>query len=236
MTPTKNRVVAVILFGPPGSGKGTQAKILAERLGLPHISTGDMLRRYTQAEGPSRPEIRAAMQAGNLVSDELANELVAQRIAQPDCASGFILDGYPRTLAQAQTLFHLLETFGIHPVTFHLKLDERTVLARLTGRRQCPECGTLYNLASNPPKIRGRCDKDGAVLIVREDDRDAVIRMRLEAYEKQTRGLLQYFEKQGGILHEIDVDQRTPKEIADGIISKVQEQKASAPHHIRGSN
>jgi adenylate kinase len=201
MKATKSPVLALILFGPPGSGKGTQAKLLAEHLGLPHVSTGDMLRHYVQAEDPHGRDIRAVMQEGNLVPDEFVNQLVARRIAQPDCASGFILDGYPRTLPQAQIVFRLQETLGIQLEVIHLKLDDRIVLARLTGRRQCSQCGALYNLVLNPPETPGRCDKDGAILVVRDDDRESVIRRRLEAYEKQTRGLLDYFEKQGASLY-----------------------------------
>jgi adenylate kinase len=219
---TKSSVRSLILFGPPGSGKGTQAKLLAERMGLPHISTGEILRHYVQTD-PSGSDVRAVMGAGHLVPDELVNGLVAQRIALPDCASGFILDGYPRTLPQAQATFRLMESLAIRPVILHLKLDDRLAMARLTGRRQCPRCGTLYNLIAQPPKIRGRCDKDGAVLVVREDDRPAAIRKRLDAYKKQTLVLLDYFEKQRIPRHAVDASQGTPKEIATRIIRSLEE-------------
>jgi adenylate kinase len=224
----QERRFALILLGPPGSGKGTQAKLLAEHFGLPHISSGDLLRDYIQADGRAR-EIKAVMRSGNLVPDDLVNQLVARRIAQPDCVSGFILDGYPRTLPQAQTLLQLLEALGIHPVVVHFKLDDGLLLVRLTGRQQCPRCGTVYNLIANPPKSPGRCDKDGAVLVFREDDWEPVIRKRVEAYEKETRKIQDYFEKQGAVLRDIDVSQGGPQEIAARIIRSIEETRAFVP-------
>lgn len=229
MKTKKNPGLALILFGPPGSGKGTQAKLLAKQLALPHISTGDMLRRTIQKEDFPETGIRAVMQAGNLVSDELVNQLLIQRISEPDCVSGFILDGYPRTLAQAQNLFQLLKTLGKQLVILHLKLDQRIVMARLTGRRQCPQCGSLYNLVSNPPRVDERCDKDGAILVVREDDRESVIRNRLKAYEKQTRPVLGYFRRRRATPCEIDVSRRSPRETAATIMDRIQQKYRSAP-------
>ncbi len=137
------------------------------------------------------------MQAGSLVDDEVVNRLVEERLAQPDAARGFILDGYPRTLAQAEKLCGLLDGRGMREVVIHLVVDYNIIIARLTGRRQCPRCGTLYNVISKPPKVPGVCDLEGEKLVVREDDREAVIRERLEAYERQTRPVIDYFRAKG---------------------------------------
>ncbi len=177
----------MILFGPPGSGKGTQAKLLRAALGIPHISTGDMLRERIASGDELGLRVKGLMQAGRLVPDDAVNQLVADRIAQADCRDGFILDGYPRTLPQAAYLERLLEERGYRHLVIHLKVDYTKVIARIAGRRVCPVCGTLYSLTSNPPRQPEVCDLDGARLVIRDDDRESVIRERLEAYERQTR-------------------------------------------------
>ena len=204
---------ALVLFGPPGSGKGTQAKLLSEALHVPHISTGDMLRERIASGDPLGRKVQESMAAGRLVGDEVVNQLVADRVAQPDCVDGFILDGYPRTIAQAEVMTGRLAGLGYTPVVVHLKVDYNVIVARLTGRRQCPQCGTLYNQASHPPKVTDRCDVEGAVLVVREDDREPVIRERLEAYESQTRPLLEYFAASGREFHEVEGTFETPQAI-----------------------
>lgn len=196
----------MILFGPPGSGKGTQAKLLRQYLNWPHISTGDMLREHVQAQDDLGREIAEIMQSGELVPDELVNRLVEERIARPDCEYGFILDGYPRTVPQARMVENLLDRKGFDPVVAYLKVDYNKVIARLTGRRLCPQCGALYSLASNAPTISQICDYDGARLIVRDDDREEVIRARLEAYERQTKPVIEHFRETGVALYEIDAD------------------------------
>src|ERR1700676_1410109 len=170
----------IILFGPPGSGKGTQAKLLHTWLQIPHISTGDMLREHIDAGDDLSQQVNAIMRAGLLVSDELVNRLVEARITRPDCANGFILDGYPRTLTQSEAMAKMLKIRAIPPVVIHLQVDYNRLIGRLAGRRECPVCGTLYSLNSNPPKVAGICDKDGARLIARPDDSEGVIRQRLE--------------------------------------------------------
>lgn len=205
---------AVILFGPPGSGKGTQARILRDFLHVPHISTGDVLREHVQAGDPLGLQVEALMRAGKLVPDELVNRLVEERLAQPDAARGFLLDGYPRTVDQAETLERMLSERGMAQVVVHLKVDYNRVITRLSGRRQCPVCGTLYNLASNPPKVTGLCDKDGSALVLRDDDRESVIRQRLEAYESQTRPLLEHFRRNGARFYEVDGSGDAPEAIA----------------------
>lgn len=211
------RPAAIILFGPPGSGKGTQARLLKAALGIPHISTGDMLRERIASGDSLGLQVKDIMQAGRLVPDEVVNQLVADRIAQPDCRQGFILDGYPRTLPQAGELERLLGERGYRELVIHLKVDYTKVIARIAGRRVCPVCGTLYSLTSNPPRQPDVCDRDGARLVIRDDDRESVIRERLEAYERLTRPLLDYYSGKGGVLLEVDGNDGTPEEIFDRI-------------------
>jgi adenylate kinase len=204
---------AVILFGSPGSGKGTQAKLLRHCLKGPHISTGDMLRQHIQQGDEIGRTVQQVMKSGRLVSDELANQLVEERLLQEDCASGVILDGYPRTLNQARVLLETLKRRNFEPAVVHLVVDYERIVARLSGRRQCPVCGTLYSLTTNPPKIDGVCDLDGAALITREDDRESVIRERLNQYELQTRPILEYFREVGVPMIEVAGQGFTPNEI-----------------------
>lgn len=204
---------ALILFGPPGSGKGTQAKLLRETLRVPHISTGDMLRERIAIGDPLGKQVQGLMQAGRLVPDEVANRLVDERIARPDCAGGFILDGYPRTIPQAEVLGRRLTEGGFETVVIHLKVDYTVIIKRIAGRRQCPVCGTLYSLTSNPPMKADVCDLDGAALVIREDDQENVIRERLEAYDRQTRPLLEYFAGAGYSPREVDAGLDGPEAI-----------------------
>jgi adenylate kinase len=189
-------VKAIVLFGSPGSGKGTQAKLLHECLRVPHISTGDMLRERIR-QGIARTAVVTSMQSGALVPDEVVNRLVEERLSLPDAANGFILDGYPRTLAQAEHLSRWLDSKQIREVVIYLAVDYNIIIARLTGRRQCPRCGTLYNLATQPPREDGLCDLDGEKLTIREDDAESVIRERLDAYERQTRPVLEWYLSSG---------------------------------------
>ena len=222
--PSPKVPLALVLFGSPGSGKGTQSKLLVRELGIPQISTGDMLREHVRKGNAVGTKVEAKLKAGILVKDEVVNALVEKRLAQPDAANGFILDGYPRTRAQAEMLCSMLSGRGIHEVVLHLVVDYNVIIARLTGRRQCPVCGTLYNENSKPPKVPGVCDLDGAKLVVREDDREEVIRQRLEAYEKQTRPLLDYFREKGESLYEIDASQETPEQVFRQIEALIRKQ------------
>jgi adenylate kinase len=183
--------LCLILFGAPGSGKGTQAKLLKNVLGLPHISTGDMLREAIRVGKGG--ELAAIVASGTLVPDGVVKEIVAARLARADARGGFILDGYPRRLPQGEFLCSWLGARGIREVVIHLAVGYNIVIARLTGRRQCPHCGTVYNVASRPPHVPGICDIDGHRLVVREDDTEAAIRQRLAAYEKDTSPLIGYF-------------------------------------------
>ena len=213
---------AVILFGSPGSGKGTQAKLLRKCLRGPHISTGDMLRMHIQHCDEIGRQTETLLRSGKLVADDLVNELVEERIGQEDARAGIILDGYPRTLNQAGVLLGLLRTFGFQPGVVHLMVDYEKIVARLSGRRQCPVCGTLYNLTTNPPKVAGVCDLDGATLVTRPDDREEVIRQRLTEYESQTRPILEYFREAGVPMFEIDGADRPPDVIAQEICNELQ--------------
>ena len=196
--------LCLILFGAPGSGKGTQAKLLKQELGLPHISTGDMLRERVARKDALGLEVEGLLQAGALVPDAVVNTLVADRIEQPDCAAGFILDGYPRTVSQAEMLTGLLRSRQIATVVVYLKVDYNVIVARLAGRRQCPVCGALYSLSPNAPTVSEVCDYDGSKLVVRSDDREEVVTERLKAYDRQTAPVLDYFRNAGIDCWEVD--------------------------------
>jgi adenylate kinase len=183
-----------------------------------------MLREHIEAGDALGREVRAGIRAGHLVPDETVNRLVEERIDRPDAKNGFLLDGYPRTPNQAEVMTKSLACRKIAPVVIHLQVDYNKIIARLTGRRVCPVCGTLYSLSSNPPKIAGICDKDGAGLITREDDSEPVIRQRLEDYALQTKPLLEYFERSGVPCLHVDGSDGTPMAIAARICGFISEQ------------
>ena len=207
---------AIVLFGSPGSGKGTQAKLLTNCLGVPHISTGDMLRERVVGD-EALSKAANAMHSGLLVADELVNGMVEERLARADAGRGFILDGYPRTLQQARHLREWLEERGVREVVIHLAVDYNIVIARLAGRRQCPRCGTLYNLVLKPPKRDNVCDLDGETLAVRDDDSEQVISERLDAYERQTRPVLDYYRTTPVRMLEVDGSQESPERVSEKI-------------------
>ena len=189
---------AVIFLGPPGAGKGTQAKELARYYQVPHLSTGDMLREHV-AQGTSLGQrAQPLMARGELVPDSLVLKMVAERIERRDCAHGFVFDGFPRTVAQAQYLGVLLRQHGYKPpVVIHFAIDPDLLLRRITGRRMCKVGGEIYNIYERPPKTEGRCDNDGGELEQRPDDREEIVGPRLEAYEKQTAPLVAYYRRLG---------------------------------------
>jgi adenylate kinase len=195
---------AVIFLGPPGSGKGTQAKVLAGKYGVPHLSTGDMLREHVAQGTPLGLKAKPIMDRGDLVPDSLVLKMVAERIERPDCSRGFVFDGFPRTVAQAKYLGELLKYHGFkQPFVLHLVIGHTLLIRRLTGRRTCSVGGEIYNIFDRPPKVEGICDNDGGVLIQRPDDREEVIRQRLLAYDRQTTPLVSFYRRLG-CLHEID--------------------------------
>ena len=184
----------LLLFGPPGCGKGTQAVYLAERFHIPAISTGEMFRAECKAGTELGKAACSILSRGGLVSDELVNGIVANRIARPDCKEGFLLDGYPRTVPQAIWFSALLRDRRLPtPVVIHLDVPDEALVTRLTARRQCPQCKHIYNAVLQPPKVAGVCDLDGAALLTREDDREEVVRQRLRAYDELTGPILKWF-------------------------------------------
>ena len=201
---------AVIFLGPPGAGKGTQAKELARKYGVPHLSTGDMLRDNIAKDTPLGQLAKPIMDRGQLVSDSLVLKMVADRIEKPDCWHGFVFDGFPRTVAQAQYLGVLLAQHGYKPLlVIHLAIDPALVLRRITGRRTCKVGGEIYNIFDRPPKVEGRCDNDGGELEQRADDREEIVAPRLQAYERQTAPLVAYY-KRLGRLHTVDASKSVP--------------------------
>jgi len=187
-------IVIILLFGPPGCGKGTQAAFLVERLQIPSISTGEMFRAECKAGSRLGRRARAILAQGGLIGDEIVNAMVAGRIARDDCGAGFVLDGYPRTIAQASFFVRLLERRALpDPMVIHLDVPMESLVSRMAARRQCPKCSRLYNLLSQPPQVRGVCDHDGAALAKREDDCERAIRERLRAYTVQTGPVLEWF-------------------------------------------
>jgi len=195
---------AVIFLGPPGSGKGTQAKVLAGKFTVPHLSTGDMLREHIARQSPLGLQAKPIMDRGELVPDSLVLKMVAERIERPDCSHGFVFDGFPRTVTQAKYLGELLRRQGFQqPFVIHMIIGTALLIRRITGRRICKVGGEIYNIYDRPPKVDMVCDNDGGELIQRPDDREEVISQRLHAYQKLTAPLVSYYRRLG-FLHEID--------------------------------
>jgi adenylate kinase len=216
---TARNVGPMILLGPPGAGKGTQAKRIVERYDIPQISTGDILRDNVARGTELGRKAKEMMARGELVPDDLVNRMVGERLFQADCARGFILDGFPRTVVQAQWLDRFLagKIFENQkpcdpPVVVQFDVDYNSLLERLTGRRSCPTCGRIYNIHTQPTRVPDVCDVDGSKLVMRNDDRREVIAERLKAYELQTRPLAAYYRRRGRLVHvdgDLDVDSVT---------------------------
>ncbi len=210
----------VAFLGPPGAGKGTQARELAREWGVPQIATGDMLREAVAAKTPLGLEAKRYMDQGGLVPDEVVVGATAERLAAPDAARGFILDGFPRTIAQAEALARLLKDAGhALDVVLYFDVSEPELLRRLTGRRVCRACGHTYHLTSSPPKRAGVCDACGGELYQRVDDSEATVRNRLEVYRKQTAPLLDYY-RQRNVLTTVS-GEGSIEEIRDAIRAAV---------------
>jgi adenylate kinase len=194
----------LILFGPPGAGKGTQAKKLAAHYGIPHLSTGDLLREAIRQGSELGKKVKPLMDAGKLVPDELVIGIVEDRLRSPDARKGSILDGFPRTIPQAQALQAALERAGRKlEVVISLEVPEAELVERLSGRRSCPQCGAAYHVVNQPPKRAGFCDRDGAGLVQREDDKEDRVKARLRVYAEQTAPLKDWYRKQG-LLRTVD--------------------------------
>jgi adenylate kinase len=194
----------IVLMGAPGAGKGTQARLLQERLKLPQISTGDIFRGLKNSQTPLAQEVREVMAAGQLVSDDLTIRLVRERTAQEDCKNGYILDGFPRTPAQAATLEKLAKEQGKQITAILIDVPHELLIKRMIGRRNCPICGELYNIYFKPPKNDNYCDlHPDTQLVQRADDNPNTVQARLATYDEQTRPLLEYY-RAANLLHTVD--------------------------------
>lgn len=212
----------IILMGPQGSGKGTQAARLAAQEGIPHISTGDMLRAAIAAGTPLGRRASAIVESGQLVSDDVMIGIVADRLAQPDCRKGFIFDGFPRTIAQAEAFDAALRERQLPlQAVVDLEVPRDALMERLTGRRVCKACGQIYHVRFNPPRRPGVCDRCGGELIQRADDQRDAIAARLDAYDRQTAPLLDYYRRRG-LLRSID-GTRDVERVAEAIRAAVAE-------------
>ena len=184
----------LILLGAPGAGKGTQAELLMEKLSIPGISTGNMLREAMKNGTPVGEKAKYYMDNGLLVPDEVIMDIVAERVAKPDCANGFILDGVPRTIPQAEAL----EAKGVHiDHVVSIEIDDSVIEGRMTGRRVCSSCGASYHIVANAPKVEGKCDNCGSDLVIRKDDAPETVRRRLQVYHEQTEVLKDFYAKLG---------------------------------------
>jgi adenylate kinase len=207
----------IVLMGAPGAGKGTQARLLQERLHLPQISTGDIFRALKHAQTPLAQEVRDIMERGQLVPDELTIRLVKERTAQEDCRDGYILDGFPRTPAQAASLEKLAAEQGHDIVAILIDVPRDMLEKRMTGRRNCPVCGEIYNIYFKPPRHDNVCDfHPEAELVHRADDNSETVKARLATYEEQTRPLIEYY-KTAGLLRTVD-GTREPEEIYEDVV------------------
>ncbi len=188
----------ILLMGPPGAGKGTQAEKLVSQFQIPHISTGDMFRAAVQNGTELGKEAKRYMDAGGLVPDAVTIGIVRERLTQADCSKGFILDGFPRTSEQARALDGILKDLSINLTgVVNIGVPDTELVSRVTGRRICKACGATYHIAYNPSKVEGICDKCGGVLYQRDDDKEATVKNRLEAYHSQTAPLIDYYKQQG---------------------------------------
>ena len=217
---TERVVGPIILVGAPGAGKGTQAKLIAAAYGIPQISTGDLLRENVARQTALGKKVREILDRGDLVSDDLVDDIVADRLRLPDCNRGFILDGFPRTVVQAEWLDGYLKSrqtgdtaaapfSAIPPIVLKIVVEYNHLLQRITGRRSCPTCGRIYNVYFQPPKVEGICDVDGGRLIARPDDTEEVVAERLKAYERLTLPVVDYYRARGLV---VDIDGEQPVE------------------------
>ncbi len=209
----------IVMLGAPGAGKGTQAKRIAEACGLPHISTGDIFRAHLSQGTPLGLQVKSIMDAGNLVPDALTCQIVADRIQEDDCQKGYILDGFPRSLPQAEEFNRLLTERGEKvDVAIDIEVTDEEIIDRLSARRTCPTCGRIYNLKFGPPKNANTCDDDGAELTQRKDDCEETIRQRLNVYHETTEPIIDYYRKQN-ILKSVTGTGSTP----NGVFAKIEE-------------
>lgn len=205
----------ILLMGPPGAGKGTQAARLVERFHVPHISTGDMFRAAVKEGTPLGKKAKACMEKGELVPDEVTVGIVAERLAKDDCRQGFILDGFPRTEAQAKALQEILQKLGLKLTkAVNIHVPNEVLVARAVGRRICKKCGATYHVQFNPPQAEGVCDVCGGSLYQRADDSEETMKSRLSVYEQQTKPLIAFYKKEG-LYAEVDGKQSIDKVTED---------------------
>ena len=212
----------LLIIGAPGTGKGTMSELLIEKYGVIHISTGDMLRESVAAGTEVGLKAQSYMTAGLLVPDEVIHGVIVERLAKPDIDQGFLMDGYPRTLAQAADLDGILKELGKKiDCVINLELDEEVLVGRITGRRTCPQCKAIYHVVNKPPRVEGICDVCGSELVTRKDDTAESLKTRLNAYHESTRPVIEYYEKQG-LVRTIDVN-HAPEEVFASIRKAVEE-------------
>jgi len=211
-------MVNLVLLGPPGVGKGTYAKELSKKLGIPHISTGDIFREEVKKRSPLGLKVKEYLDKGLLVPDEIVNEVVRQRLSKEDCKKGFILDGYPRTLAQAKALDAMTKI----DAALYFTAPKEVIIERVSGRRICPKCGAIYHIKNIPPKKPGICDVCGTPLIQREDDKPEVVEKRLKVYEETMKPVIDYY-REKGLLIEVDASDPVVEKIVERAIEKLKE-------------
>jgi adenylate kinase len=220
--------VRLVLLGPPGAGKGTQARMLEKRLGVPQVASGDLLRTAVRKKTALGREAKRYMDKGALVPDDLVLKLIEERLSQPDAASGFILDGFPRTVAQAETLDAMLKTGGPRHLdkVIAIMVPDEEIVKRISGRRTCKNCGAMYHLIYDPPRNQNLCNSCNGELYQRDDDAEDTVRMRLDVYAATMRPLLEYYER-AGLLKQIDGIGR-PEEIQQRILEALGPAAAAA--------
>lgn len=213
----------MIFVGPPGAGKGSQAKIISQTLNIPHISTGDMFRTHIKGSTPLGLEAKKYTDQGLLVPDDVTNQMVKDRLSQKDVEKGFIFDGYPRTPDQAIFLDNLLMVTNQKlDVVLNISSSDEVIVKRITGRRTCPVCGAIYHVDNFPPKVAGICDNDGATLVQRKDDQKETIMRRLSVYKEETFPLIKYYAHKNLLM---DVDGNQPLEVITKHVLEILEQK-----------
>lgn len=213
----------MIFVGPPGAGKGSQAKIISQTLNIPHISTGDMFRTHIKGSTPLGLEAKKYTDQGLLVPDDVTNQMVKDRLSQKDVEKGFIFDGYPRTPDQAIFLDNLLTVTNQKlDVVLNISSSDEVIVKRITGRRSCPVCGAIYHVDNYPPKVAGICDNDGATLVQRKDDQKETIIRRLSVYKEETFPLIKYYANKNLLM---DVDGNQPLEMITKHVLEILEQK-----------
>lgn len=205
----------IVLLGPPGAGKGTQAAKIVSQFSIPHISTGDILRKNLKEGTPLGLKAKEYMDRGLLVPDDLVVEIIKDRLSQKDCVKGFMLDGFPRTVAQAKALDAVLKDMGISlDSVLNINVDYDLLIDRITGRRICRDCGATYHVAFNPPKAKGKCDICGGGLYQRDDDKEETVKKRLKVYTQETQPLIHYYQEKN-ILETINGEQNIDKVFED---------------------